>query len=184
VGGPRVAAVRRGGFDAARRLTGAGRLNANGVGCLDEGWRTTLETRRTARSSSGSTRPPLTGAARKIVHWDDGGCSRATGAACAAARLSYSDFSLQDRRPYDRFRNDPRFHVVKEGTVQSVSVHIPSGCWPTGIWTELTPFRKLVVTCGLRSPRDRELRLQEDRNRFHIRPDGDLIPPGSRPECP
>jgi len=84
----------------------------------------------------------------------------------------HDDFSLHNRRGA----------LLDE--IQSVSVHIPSGCWPTGIWTELTPFRKLVVTWGLRSPRDRELRLQEDRNRFHIRPDGDLIPPGSRPECP
>jgi len=50
--------------------------------------------------------------------------------------------------------------------------------------TKLTLFRKLDVACGLRSAWDRELRLEEDRNRFHIRPDGDVIPRGSRAECP
>jgi len=68
--------------------------------------------------------------------------------------------------------------------IQPVFIHIPCGCWPTGIWTELTRFRNLDVACGLRFTWDRELRLQEDRNRFHIRSDGDLIPPGSRPGCP
>ena len=53
--------------------------------------------------------------------------------------------------------NERRIHTGSQCTywmsspIQSVSVHIPSGCWPTGIWTELTPFRKLGVACGLRS---------------------------------
>jgi len=27
--------------------------------------------------------------------------------------------------------------------IQSVSIHIPSGCWPAGIWTEFDRFREM-----------------------------------------
>mgnify|MGYP000480180984 CR=1 FL=1 len=45
-------------------------------------------------------------------------------------------------------------------------------------------FVNWTTASGLRSTSDQELRLQVDRNRLHICPDGDLTPPESRPECP
>jgi len=41
--------------------------------------------------------------------------------------------------------------TLADGTIQSVSIHIPSGCWPTGVWADLTRFCKFEVACGLRS---------------------------------
>jgi len=69
--------------DAARRLTVAASLNADGVGCLDEGRQTSLETKRTARGAQ-----RLNATRRSVGQGDDrGGGRRGCGVRSVSAHL-------------------------------------------------------------------------------------------------